>query len=82
MLKPLIALLFLAQTLFAQSVSQADSKAWMIQHFNIPAAAEITYFFSSGDPAKVASISWRIDNASHTRSYDFRTQAVTLQIDL
>ena len=86
MKKPLLVLLLLAQIAFAQSpVTQDDAKAWMIQHFNIPADAKITAFFATGSPVRGASITWEIDQGSqwtiHIRNYDFDKQAVTLQSD-
>lgn len=87
MLKPLLALLLLTQITLAQSpVSGDEAKAWMIQHFNIPADAKITYWFVTGNPVKSCAINWQIGSGSkaefHTRSYDFRTQTVTSQMDL
>jgi hypothetical protein len=63
-------------------VSSADARAWMIEHFQIPPQAKITYWFASGNPVQVASITWELGVETHTRSYDFRSQAIVLQIDL
>lgn len=87
MKKTLLALLLLAQISFAQSpISNDDAKAWMIQHFNIPADAKITYWFATGNPVESAAINWQIGTGSkaeyHTRAYDFRTQSVIQQSDL
>jgi hypothetical protein len=88
----IIALLIIAFLSFASlakaqnPVTQADARTWMIEHFQIPAKAEITYFFASGNPVTSACISWKIGSGPsvemHTRTYDFRTQSITFQIDL
>ena len=81
--------LFLAIALTAAAQAPAtsdDAKTWMIQHFEIPADAEITLFLAMDSPVTSATISWNITSADghihgHSRIYDFQKQAVTYQFD-
>ena len=87
MLKPLLTLLLFAQVAFAQSpATPNDAKAWMIQHFKIPATAKITYWFSTGNPVESCAITWEIGTGpsfeSHTRAYNFQTKSVTNELDM
>lgn len=80
------AILFLTSTAFAQLPANPDeAKTWLIEHFGIPPEAKITYFFSTGHPVEIAAINWELTvngwREGHSRSYDFKAQTVTNQID-
>lgn len=81
-------IIFLAAALTAAAqqmpTTTDEARAWMIQHFQIPADAQITNFAASVNPitgALGAYIIWRTETEPHlhVRAYDFGKQIVTDQ---
>jgi hypothetical protein len=65
-----------------------EAKAWLIQHFQIPADAEIDLFLATDNPVKSVAISWTTGGPvgnpmhhAHSRIYDFQKEIVTYQYD-
>jgi hypothetical protein len=87
-MKTFLILFLIAAALTAKAqmpASPDEAKTWMIQHFQIPADAEIDKFGCGGSPVEAAWIHWSTnvngEYHGHFRAYDFKEQAVIQQFD-